>query len=184
MSRHAGFCLPRRSAWRWVLVLCSLLWFAPSVHSQQPTGPEPPPWPPDSMPLLPLVISLSERAENLQARLTEREQQIASMKANSLLLIAQSQQSLEALRLAEESRANLSKELEATLILLATLRTDYAALSISFGNYQVEAQSQIGEIIKERNSAIIQARVWRIVAIGGITVTVVAVVVIVVILVR
>jgi len=188
---QSGSWLPARPVWLWVLLLCFLFWCALSVQAQQPTEPTIDSWPSDTLPLLSTLNGSSERMELLLTRLTERNQEIKNLRVTIAQLEKQGLASSssyaelsEQLGLAENSRDNLSREVKEIFDSRARLQEDYNTLSFSLDNYRSEAAGQISEARRERDSAVRQARLWRLAAIGGWVGAVVAVVAIVVIVVK
>ena len=188
---QSGSWLPARPVWLWGALLCFLFWCVLSVQAQQPTEPTIDSWPSDTLPLLPILSGSSERMELLLTRLTERNQEIKNLRVTIARLgqqgfaLRQSYAELsEQLKLAENSRDALNREVKEILDSRARLQEDYSTLSFSLDNYSSEAAGQISETRRERDSAVRQARLWRLAAIGGWVGAVVAVAAIVVIVVK
>jgi chromosome segregation ATPase len=164
--------------WPLFWLVFSLAYFYPACPSaaEPQTGPELATWPSSTLPLLQTVIATNARMKILLPRLSERNQEIKSLKATIEQLEQQGLDSTasyaelsEQLRLAEISRDSLSKEVTEISSSRERLQQDYNAQKTSSDNYRTEAGLQIRELKRERNG-------WRLAGIGGFLAAIAAVI--------
>jgi len=164
--------------WPLFWLVFSLAYFYPACLSaaEPQTGPELAIWTPSSLPLLQTVTDTNARAKILLQRLSERNQEIKSLKATIEQLKQQGLDSIasyaelsEQFSLAEISRDSLSKEVTEISSSREKLQQDYNAQKTSSDNYRTEAGLQIRELKRERNG-------WRLAGIGGFLAAIAAVI--------